>query len=189
MGGKGIVSRRLFLFSRTRSIDIVGLTLEEVGDALTNSRDTVACAVGADGADLLQQPFGALNDVVVVAKRVLESLLVLQEQGVLNQAQDLAEEGDGLLVELLRVADVGRDDLGEGQARLAAAELGAELLRLDGQLAADGVLGLDDVGVDVALVQASGRGGRHVARRLLLVKVCSATIPSTNTKGPRGGRS
>lgn len=104
------------------------LTLEKVGDALADGRDTVACAVGANGADLLQQPFGSLNDIVLVSKGLLQSLLILQEQRVLDQTQDLAEECDGLLVQLLRVADVGRDDLGKGQAGLAAAELGSELL-------------------------------------------------------------
>lgn len=78
-----------------------------------------------------------------------QGALLLQQLGVLDQAQDLAEEGEGLLVELLGVADVGGDDLGEGQVLVAVGKLAAELLALDGQLATHGVLGLAHVRVDV----------------------------------------
>lgn len=75
---------------------------------------------------------------------------MLEQQRVLEQTENLAEEGDGLLVELLGVTNVGADDLVEGKVLgVALSDLGAVLLRLDGQLAADGVLGLDDVRVDV----------------------------------------
>jgi len=54
---------------------------------------------------------------------------------------------------LLRVSDVGRYDLLERQAvEVAFGDLGAVLLRLDGQLAAHGILGCLDVRVDVVVV-------------------------------------
>lgn len=150
------------------------LTLKEVGNALANSRDAVACTVGADRAYFAQQPLGSLDDIVLIAEGFLQGLLVLQEQRVLDQTEDLAEESNGLLVQLLRVANVGRDDLGERQTLFATAKLGPELLRLDSKLTTDSILGLDNMGIDVALIQTSGRGGRHIAteRTALLERSC-----------------
>lgn len=138
-----------------------GLTLEEVGDALADGRHAVAGAVGSDRADLGEEPLSALQHVRLVAELVQEDVLVLEEDGVLDEAEDLAEEGDGLLVELLGVANVGRDDLLEGEARLSPGQLGAELLRLDGKLTPYGVLGRLDMGVDVVVVELSRRRLRH----------------------------
>lgn len=50
-----------------------------------------------------------------------ENVLLLEEKWVLEDAENLPEESDGLLVELLGVANVGRDDLGEGKAVRGAA--------------------------------------------------------------------
>lgn len=147
-------------------------TLEELGDALLDGRDTVAGAVGANAADILQQPPGPLNDIGLVSQVVDEHVLLLQELGVLEETGYLAEEGKGLLVELLGVADVGGDDLVEGQVvSLAAGDLGAVLLRLDGQLATDGVLGLLDVGVDVVGSESHGGILAMLSRAVLLVMV------------------
>lgn len=88
---------------------------------------------------------------------------MLQKQGVLEQTQDLSKEGDGLLVELLGVADVCGDDLLEWEIGVAPGKLGTIFLRLDGELATDGVLGLPDVRVDVVDIQPPCRCGRHCA--------------------------
>lgn len=96
---------------------------------------------------MLEQPLGALHDVGLVSQVIDEDILLLEKLGILEQAEDLAEEGNGLLVELLGVPDVGVDDLGKGQAGVALGEGGLVLLRLYSQLAADGVLGGPDVGI------------------------------------------
>ena len=140
-----------------------GLTLEEVGDALADGRHAVAGAVGSDRADLGEEPLSALQHVRLVAELVQEDVLVLEEDGVLDEAEYLAEEGDGLLVELLGVADVCRDDLVKGQAGSALPEEGPVLLRLHGQLATHGVLGSADMGVDVVDVETSAAGRPHCA--------------------------
>ncbi|KAK1251925.1 hypothetical protein MKX07_007404 [Trichoderma sp. CBMAI-0711] len=131
----------------------VVLTLEELGNALLDGIDAAAGAVGTHGAAVLEQELGSLNDVRLVAQAVDQHILLVEQLRVLQQAQDLAEEGDGLLVQLLRVANVGRDDMVKGQAGVALAQLGAQLFRLDGQLAADGVFGGTDVRVDVVDVE------------------------------------
>ncbi len=127
------------------------LTLEKISDALPDGRHTVARAVGAYRADVLEEPLCPLDHVGLVAELVEEHILMLQQLRVLDEAEHLAEECDGLLVELLRVADVGRDDLPEGQVGVAPAKFSAVLLRLDGELAPDGVLGRPNVGVDVVV--------------------------------------
>jgi hypothetical protein len=90
---------------------------------------------------------------------------MLQQLRVLHQTEHLAEEGNGLLVELLRVADVGCDDSVEGQVlALAFGQSSLELLRADSEFATDSIFGLFDVRVDVVDVQAlrPGRGlGEH----------------------------
>lgn len=102
---------------------------------------------------MLEQPLGTLNNVRLVAQAVDQDILLLKELRVLQQTEDLAEEGDGLLVQLLGVANVGRDDLVKGQAGGALAQLGTQLVRLDGELATDGVFGRADVRVDVVDVE------------------------------------
>lgn len=103
-----------------------------------------------------EERLGALNDVGLVAQAVDQDVLLFEEQGVLEDGEDLAEKGEGLLVELLGVANVGADDLVKGQRLVALGEAGAELLRLDGELAADGVLGVADALVDGVDGEAHG---------------------------------
>lgn len=93
-----------------------------------------------------------MHNIRLITQTVDKHILLLQKLGVLQQAQNLTEESNGLLVELLRVANVGRDDLVERQVLGGIAALGQRrsvLLRLDGKLAADGILGRHDVLVDV----------------------------------------
>lgn len=111
---------------------------------------------------MAQKPLGPLDDIGLVAEGAEEHVLVLQQFGVLEQREHLAEEGDGLLVQLLGVPDVGGDDLVEGQVLVAGGQLGAEELGLDGQLAPHGVLGGHDILVDV--VDVEPRGGRLCGR-------------------------
>jgi hypothetical protein len=147
------------------------LTLQELGHTVLDGRHTRARAVRADRVALAQQPLCPLHHVGLVAALLHQHVGAVDEAGVLEQRRDLAEEGDGLLVQLLRVADVGADDLAEGQVGAGAAgDLGAVLLRLDRQLAADGVLGLLDVRVD----GGDGEALRHLGGRccLSLCVVC-----------------
>lgn len=139
------------------------LTLEEVGNVLADSRGTVAGAISSYGADMLEEPLGALNNISLVAEVVDEDILLLEEKRVLEETEDLAEEGDGLLVKLLGVADVGRDDLVEGEVGGSTEQAGTELLGLDGKLATHSVLSRSDVRVDVVDGETAGIGGRHFA--------------------------
>ena len=77
---------------------------------------------------MLEQVLGTLNDISLVAETIDESILLLQQLGVLEDAEDLSEKGNWLLVELLRVTDVGRDDLLEGQRLVSFGQWSKELL-------------------------------------------------------------
>lgn len=77
---------------------------------------------------MLEQVLGTLNDISLVAETIDESILLLQQLGVLEDAEDLSEKGNWLLVELLRVTDVGRDDLLEGQRLVTLGQTSTELL-------------------------------------------------------------
>lgn len=110
----------------------------------------MALTVCAYAANILKQLPRPVDNVLLVAQSVLQHLLMLQQQRVLYDTGDLAEEGNGLLVELLRVADVGGNDCVEGEVALVAlCQTGTILLALDCELTAHGVLGRFDVRVDV----------------------------------------
>jgi hypothetical protein len=78
---------------------------------------------------------------------------------------DLSSKGDRWLIEalLLRVPDVGRHDLGERQRRRGVRVLQriAELFSFDRQLTADGVLDVENGGVEI--VDGEHRGRRKPA--------------------------
>jgi hypothetical protein len=108
-------------------------TLNILGDALADAWCALALAVCAHALDFLQQLLRARNDIGLVAQAVDEDILVLEQRWVLQQTGDLAEERDGLLVQLLRVSDIRCDHGVEGQVlALALCQLRAVLLRLDG---------------------------------------------------------
>jgi len=91
---------------------------------------------------------------------------MLKQLRVLHQAHNLAEEGDRLLIQLLRVTNIGTDDRVEGKIlAFALVELGAVLLRLDRQLATNGILGFLDMRVDVVDVEGARTLGRLRGRR------------------------
>ena len=128
-------------------------TLEEFRNALLDHGSTRASAVSADTANMIEEPLRALNDVALVPERVQQDILVLQQLGVFEDTENLAEESDGLLVELLGISNIGGDDLGEGQVLVALLNLRPVVLRLDGQLTTHGVFSLDHVRVDVFRVE------------------------------------
>lgn len=132
-------------------------TFNKSGNALLDSRSTVAGTVSTDRTNTGEQLLCALNDVGLVAEAVDQDILLLEEQWVLENGENLAEKGEGLLVELLGVANVGTDDLVKRQRLVALGEEGTELLRLDGELAADSVLGVADTLVDGVDGEAHGR--------------------------------
>jgi hypothetical protein len=108
-------------------------TLNVLGDALADSWSSLRLAVCAYTLDFLQQLLRARNHVRLVAQAVDEDILVLQQARVLQQTCDLSEECDWLLVELLRVANVGSNDCVERKVlALALCQLRAVRLRLDG---------------------------------------------------------
>lgn len=74
-----------------------------------------------------------------------------------KQAAYLASEGDRSLVQslLLRVPDVGIDDLVERMSMVRLLEVVAQLLGLDSELAADGILDTVEGGIYVS------EGGAH----------------------------
>ena len=71
--------------------------------------------VCAHGFHFCQEASGPVDDVGGVVEGGLEGGFVGEEGGVLEDGEDLAEEGDGFLIELLRVADIGGDDGIEGE--------------------------------------------------------------------------
>ncbi|KAI5295498.1 hypothetical protein KEM55_006177, partial [Ascosphaera atra] len=126
--------------------------LDELGDAAAGDGDAGALAVGAYALGVDQETAGALEDVGLVVAAGDEVVAQGEEGGVLEEGEDLPEEGDGLLVELLGVADVGEDDAVEGEGGGGGAAFGLEedavLFGARGEGAADGVFGAHDVGVD-----------------------------------------
>ena len=79
-----------------------------------------------------------------------QGLLVVEQHGVLEKTGDLSEKGNRLLVELLRVANVGRNDLVERKvAGIALCDLGPVLLGLDSKFTSDGILSGDNPLVDI----------------------------------------
>ena len=132
---------------------------DEPSNTLPDNRCTLTMTVGTNTVHILQESLGTLNDILLVAKGCLEGLGVLQQQRVLHQTQHLTEEGDGLLVQLLRVANVRKDHTVKGQRLVSLCELHTQFLGLDGQLTTHGILGFPHVGVDVVQVQGTARMG------------------------------
>ena len=129
-------------------------TLNVLCNALSDARCALALTVCAHAIHLFQQLLRPRNDIFLVSQALDQYVLVLQQSRILQQTRHLPEEGDGFLVELLRVANVGGDDGVERQVlALALSQLCAVLLRLDGELSTDGVLGGADVRVDVVQVE------------------------------------
>ena len=89
--------------------------LDELGHGVADPGGALGLRVCAHGFYFGQEPFGAVDDIGGVVEGGLQGGFVGEEGGVLEDGEDLAEEGDGFLVELLRVADVGGDDGVEGE--------------------------------------------------------------------------
>lgn len=65
---------------------------------------------------LFQEPSRTLERIRLVVQTVEQDIFLLEQLRILHQADDLAEESDGLLIKLLRVSDVGRDYFVEREA-------------------------------------------------------------------------
>lgn len=114
--------------------------------------------VSTNALNIGEQGLGPVDHVLLVPEGGLEDLGVVQQHRVLDETEDLAEEGNRLLVELLGVSDIGEDDAVEGEGLVALSQTLAVFLRLDGQLTAHGVLGRPDVRVDVVDAEAFAVG-------------------------------
>ncbi len=124
--------------------DAVAL-LDEVGDRLPDEAVALALGVGAQAVRALPQGEARRRPGVLGEGRGRRAV---EQLGVLGRREHLAHEGDGLLPERLRVADVAVDD-----APPLALQLGGA--SHDG--AADRVLGLPDRVADV--LEREGHGG------------------------------
>jgi len=89
-------------------------SLDKVGHGLADAGRAVRLRVRADALDVFEQLLRALDHVLFIPQRPGQDVFVLKQLRVFEDGGDLAEECDGLLVELLRVADVGGDDRVEG---------------------------------------------------------------------------
>ena len=92
--------------------------------------------------------------------------VLLEKSRVFEQTDDLAPERDRLLIQppLLRVTNIGSDDFIKRQlvpSFLVTCNLLGVRICLQGELAPDGILDIEDGGVDAGSVERFGRGGRR----------------------------
>jgi hypothetical protein len=129
----GVAISSCILLAQSRGLGLCDPTLNVLGNALSDAWCALALAVCAHALDFLQQLLRPRNDIRLVAQAIDEHILVLEQSRVLQQTCDLAEECDGLLVQLLRVSNVRCDDGVEGEIfALALCQRRAVLFRLDG---------------------------------------------------------
>lgn len=136
-------------------------TLNKPRNTILDSSCTRTSTVGTDRTNCLQKPFCPSNNVALVSKLVQQNVLLLQQWWVFQQAQDLSEKCDWLLVELLWVSNVGRNDLGERKIGIALCQLGSVLLGSNSEFSSHSIFCLLNVGVDVVDVQAAKTSGRR----------------------------
>jgi hypothetical protein len=86
---------------------------------------------------------------------------MFQQRRVFKQAQNLTKEGYRLLIQLLGVSNIRRDDLLKGDVSGAFGKLGSVLLRPNCKFSSDCILGFLHVGVYVVDVQTPKLGGRR----------------------------
>jgi hypothetical protein len=95
---------------------------------------------------------------------IQQHILMFQQRRVFKQAQNLTKEGYRLLIQLLGVSNVRRDDFLEGDVSGAFCKLGSVLLRPNSKFPSDCVLSFLHVGVYVVDVQTPKvSSGRHRA--------------------------
>lgn len=144
-------------------------TLNELGNTLLDSWSSRTSTVCTNRADSLQQPSRPLNNIRLVSQLVQQDILLLQKWGIFHQAQHLSEERNGLLIQLLRVSNIGRNNLIERQTLRSLRQLRSILLRPHRQLSSNRVLRLLDMRVDIIDIQtAELRSRRHLASRCML---------------------
>ena len=100
--------------------------LNKLGNRLSDSRNTLGMRVSADGSNFINKKLGTLNRVLLEEEFRIG---VLKKVGVLNQSQDLSVKGDGVLVKLLGVANVGVDDLLKGKGTGVSLKRGGRVCR------------------------------------------------------------
>jgi hypothetical protein len=116
--------------------------LNEFGNRLSNNGNTLGMRISANGSNLSNKGLGTLNRVLF--KEQLR-IGILEEIRVLNQSKDLSVKGDGVLIKLLGVTNIGVDDLFKRKGIGVSLELLAELLSAESESAADCVFGVDYV--------------------------------------------
>ncbi|RUP25383.1 hypothetical protein BC936DRAFT_138843, partial [Jimgerdemannia flammicorona] len=87
----------------------------EASNILTDVRDALRMRVCANAANVVQEELCALDRVRWVELEQELAVLWRKEIWVVDQRGYLTEKGDGLLIELLRVADVAINDSLEGE--------------------------------------------------------------------------
>lgn len=163
-------------------VGLVAVSLADViCDNLSEMEHPLGVGVGTDGAQVGHDDAGALQNVL---REDCGRVGVVEQVRVLQERQDLSVELERLLVQLLRVADVGVDDLGERDRVWVLVELLSQLLCACWDLAAHRVLGLDGVLVEVALDEL--RRGRELLGRDLVQHPCDCSDLHGYTRGGAG---
>ena len=128
---------------------MIELTFNKPRNTLLNISSTSRIAISTDATNLFEQNPSALDGILLVAESG-KTGLVLEQIRPFQETSYLTKEGDGLLIELLRIANVGKDDGVEGEVlSLAFFELGLVLRCALGNETTHSVLGCFDVRVDV----------------------------------------
>ncbi len=108
----------------------------EIGDCLPDERDPRALRVGARPMRMKPEDFPGSPDEILGVPGA--NLGMIQKVWIFHEAQDLAQVGERLLLQRLRVSDVTIDDF---------PPLFLQLLRADNDGSTDGILGCQQVRV------------------------------------------
>lgn len=130
-------------------------TLNELRNALLDPRGSSTSTICAHRPYGLQQPLRPLNHITLIPQLIQQHILLFQQRRVFQQAQNLSEERNRLLVQLLRVSNIRRNDLVERQTRIPLRKLRPVLLRSDGKFASHRIFGLFHMRIYIVDVQAA----------------------------------
>jgi hypothetical protein len=123
-------------------------TLNEFSYTLSDTQSTRTVAVSSNTVHLLQQLLGSCNCIRFVAKS-FNGLLLFQKWWIFQQTRHLSEKGDWLLVKLLWIANVCKDNLVKRQVfTLSLCNLRAIYLCTLRNQTAHGILSLLDMWID-----------------------------------------
>jgi hypothetical protein len=147
-----------------RIFSIRSPTFNEPCNTVFDTYYTSTGTVRTNRANRLQQPPRPLDNIALVSQLVQQDILMLQQRWVLKQTQNLPKECYRLLIQLLGVSNIRRNNFVEGKVSSAFCKLGSVFLRSNSKLSSHGIFGFLDVGVYVVNVQAAKIcGGRHGA--------------------------